>query len=66
MENRERNSATECRAGGRTGRESGGVVCDRKMNVKTKGEMYRTVVRLALVHGGRNMKNDGGRVKEII
>ena len=26
-----------------------GVLCDRRMNVKTKGKVYRTVVRLALM-----------------
>ena len=30
-------------AGGRTGRVSG-VLCDRKMNVKIKGKVYRTRV----------------------
>ena len=26
-----------------------GVLCDRRMNVNTKGKVYRTVVNLALV-----------------
>ena len=49
-----RKSPAECRAGGRTGRECtdySGVLCDRKMNVKTKRKVYRTVVRPALVYG---------------
>ena len=28
-----------------------GVLCDRRMNVKIKGKVYRTVVRPALMHG---------------
>ena len=28
-----------------------GVLCDRKGNVKIKGKVYRTVVRLPLMHG---------------
>ena len=28
-----------------------GVVCDRRMNVKIKGKVYRTVARPALVYG---------------
>ena len=28
-----------------------GVLCDRRMNVKIKGKVYRTVVRQALVYG---------------
>ena len=49
-----RKSPTECRAGGRPGRECitvSGVLCDRKINVKIKGKMYRTVVRPALMYG---------------
>ena len=38
-------SPKERRAGGRTGTECrSGVLCDRKVNVNVKGEMYRTVV----------------------
>ncbi len=33
-----------------------GVLSDRKMNVKIKGKMYRTVVRLALVYGTETVK----------
>ena len=39
-------SPIERREGGRTGRVSG-VLCDRKMNVKIKGKVHRTVVRPA-------------------
>ena len=28
-----------------------GLLCDRRMNVKIKGKVYRTVVRPALMHG---------------
>ena len=28
-----------------------GVLCDRRMNVKIKGKVYRTVVRPALMYG---------------
>ena len=45
-----RKSPTECSVGGRTGRVSG-VLCDRRMNVKIKGKVYRTVVRPALMYG---------------
>ena len=45
-------SHTECRAGGRTGRDSvHGVLCDRQMNVNIKGKVHRTVVTSALVYG---------------
>ena len=50
MDNWMRKSPTECRAGGRTGRVSE-VLCDRKINVKIKGKVYRTVVRPALMFG---------------
>ena len=46
MENWMRKSPKECRVGGRTG-----VLCDRRMNVKIKGKVYRTVVRPALMYG---------------
>ena len=33
-----------------------GVLCDREMNVKTKGKVFRTVVRPALVCGAETLK----------
>ena len=42
-----------------------GVLCDRRMNVKIKGKEYRTVVRPALMYGGRNMGVEEGTGKEI-
>ena len=61
-----RKSPTECRAGGRTGREClHGVLCDWRMNVKIKGKVYRTVVRATLVCGGRDMGIEEGTGKEI-
>ena len=32
-----------------------GVLCDRKMKVKIKGKVYRTVVRPALVYGAETL-----------
>ena len=37
-------SPTECRAGGRTGRECMQCDRDRKINTKNNGNVYRTVV----------------------
>ena len=34
-----------------------GVLCDKKMTVKTKGKIDRTVIRPALLFGGRYMVN---------
>ena len=43
-----------------------GVLCDRKMNEKIKGKVYRTVVRPALTYvRGRDMGVEEGRGKEI-
>ena len=41
------------------------MLCDRKLKVKSKGKVYRTVVRPALVYGGRDMGIDEGTGKEI-
>ena len=37
-----------------------GVLCDRRMNVKIKGKVYRTVVRPALIYGGKDMGVEEG------
>ena len=49
-----------------------GVLCDRRMNVKIKGKVYRTVVRPALMYGAetwalkkaQEKKLEGGRRNE--
>ena len=38
-------------AGWRNWRKMSGVLCDRKMNVKLKGKVYKTVVRPAMMYG---------------
>ena len=47
-----------------------GVLCDRRMNVKIRWKVYRTVVRLALMYGAETwslkkaQENKGGRTNE--
>ena len=40
-----------------------GVLCDRIMNVKIKGKVYRTIVRPAQMYGGRDMGIEEGTGK---
>ena len=49
MENWMRKSPTE--SGWKNWKRVSGVLCDRRMNVKINGKMYRTVVRPALMYG---------------
>ena len=43
-----------------------GVLCDRRMNMKIKGKVYRTVVRPALMYGAdRDMGVEEDTGKEI-
>ncbi len=50
-----RKSPTECRVGGRTGRECLECYATGRINVKiTEGKVYRTVVRPALMYGQRH------------
>ena len=61
-----RKSPTECRAGGRTGREClHGVLCDWRMNVKIKGKVYRTVVRPALMYGAETLALKKAQEKKL-
>ena len=41
-----------------------GILCNRRMNVRIKGKVYRTVVRPALMYGGRDMGVEEGTGKE--
>ena len=38
-------------SGWKNGKRVSGVLCDRRMDVKIKGKVYRTVVRPALMYG---------------
>ena len=38
-------------SGWNNGKRVSGELCDRRMNVKIKGKVYRTVVRPALMYG---------------
>ena len=42
-----------------------GVVCDRKMNVKINGKVYRTVVRPALVYGAEPLSSKNAQEKKL-
>ena len=57
-------SSTECRAGGRTGRECR-MMCDRKMSVMIKGKVYRTVVRPALMYGAETWALNKAQEKKL-
>ena len=41
-------------SGWRNWKKVSGVVCDRKMKVKMKGKVYKTIVRPAMVNGVRS------------
>ena len=42
-----------------------GVVCDRKMNVKIKGKVYKTMVRPALVYGAETWALEKSRENKL-
>ena len=42
-------------AGWRNLKKSSGVLCDRRMPVKLKGKVYKTVIRPTMLYGGRNV-----------
>ena len=42
-----------------------GVLCDRRMNVKIKGKVYRTVVRPALMYGAETLVTTKAQEKKL-
>ena len=42
-------------SGWRNWKRAYGVLCDRRMNVKIKGNVYRTMVRPALMYGAETL-----------
>ena len=43
------------RAGWRNWKKCSGVLCDRRMSVKLKGNVYKSVIRPAMLYWGRNV-----------
>ena len=58
-----RKSPTECRVGGRTGRECLGGFCDRRMNVKNQWEGVQNSGKISTDVRGRDMGVEEGTGK---
>ena len=52
-------------AGGKNWKKMTGVLCDKRVNVKAKGKMYKTVVRPAMIYGAETWGSKKAQEKRL-
>ena len=65
MDNLTQYSTIEFRASGGTRKKVSEVLCERRMKVKIKGKVYKTIVRPAMVYGAETWEVEKAHEKKM-